>query len=379
MNAERLHAIARAVQRDLESTQVISLIVQLRDAMNALSANQADENAQRVMHDLRENLSASLGAAESTRFPPSWRGQLDELGLMRVTAPQIAERIESAFAGNELAPSVIRDDLTALADELTQAQESLNELLVGLVWLGVPEETLPPGEAEVSVLVPRAAVDNSLEGLGKEFSQLNRTLQPFVELATGSRPPLEIRTISSSDFGLYLRAVPEAAKLVAQTVVYLYIAWEGVMRFRRARDELAPDFEDDDLGFLDRKIESDIEQKIQERAEELIANEAHDSIDGERRNELKQDLVFAMNGLSNRIEQGFRVEINVGPPPEIEVDGDELTEAPATQADIAELRNTLLELNQQLRNLEALPGGAPELRLPESTEDLDGGEVSDDN
>src|SRR5258708_7099275 len=111
MNAERLHAIARAIQEDLTTTNVIKVLQQLSQALqNQINSPQEPSHQTQVAEYLK-TLADALRKAPSNQFPPTWKQALDELGAADLLGSVLAERIEEIFSRNQITPVVAQKEI----------------------------------------------------------------------------------------------------------------------------------------------------------------------------------------------------------------------------------------------------------------------------
>jgi hypothetical protein len=97
-----------------------------------------------------------------------------------------------------MTPAVALEDLQPNATRLRETSQHLSQMFASFEYFDIETEKLAPGEVEFSVMIPRDAVDNDLPDLGRELVQLQALLGPFLEVSTGSRPNLKVRTSASS-------------------------------------------------------------------------------------------------------------------------------------------------------------------------------------
>lgn len=159
---------------------------------------------------------------------------------------------------------------------------------------------------------------------------MRKILLPLVGLATGSRPGLNVRTISSSDFTAYLAAVPAAAACVAYAVERIINSYKGILEIRelhaRLRNEQVPD---DRLEGLKEHVDERMSAELDSLAEELRA-EFGGHLDRGRANELVTEIRKSLNAIANRIDQGYNVEVRHEPlPAEEDVTDDGEPEEPS--------------------------------------------------
>jgi hypothetical protein len=163
-------------------------------------------------------------------------------------------------------------------------------------------------------LIPRGFVRNHLKELGSEFEELNRILGPFAEISTGSRPAIDVRSISASSFGVFLKLTVATAAAVASALESIVKVYKTVAEFKRLRSEML------NLGMpkaalksVDTEAAETMGRRIGELVDELMTTYNTYPRDG-RQNELKVDLKLSLNSLANRIDAGFNIEVRTNPP-----------------------------------------------------------------
>lgn len=355
MNVERFHALARAVRSEMQSAEVTPLVEQLNAAIHQVVQEPAEPGHQQTLSNLRGQLDTALRRAPSNAFSPVWRQALDELKLTDLVGDALRARIESIFERNKITPSAAAEELAPIAEEVRRLDEALNRVLSGFEFFEIGAEELAPGEFEIGFVIPREAVDEELSHLGREFVKLHRILGPFLELSTGTRDDVRLRSISSSEFGVFLDSLPATALVLATALERLISGYEKVMNIRVAYKAL----EDSEVSETTlRAIESDAERtmgrEIERIVDDLLAGATMQSV--ERTNELRTELTQSLNALANRIDHGYSVEVRAG------VDADDDPEAPAddpTRAAALEI----LRMQERLRFANLT--GQPILELPE--------------
>ncbi|MFA9430022.1 hypothetical protein [Egicoccus sp. AB-alg2] len=371
MNSERLHALLAEVLQELKSDKTPELLENLVAALRRVVEQPNQPEPQQKVSELRTQLREALGRASSDGFSPGWRQHLEELGIAHLLGAELLQTIESVFTANEITPASAADELEPVRDDLAQLLEAVQQAVAGLGSLGVGREELEPGAYELGILVPRHAVDSELAELGNEFIEIERILLPFVELATGSRPPLQVRAIGSSDFTAFLDALPAAAACVAVAVERVIALYKNVLELRRLRNELSDhEVPPEALEGLKRHVEATMEQGL-ERVVEELKTEFPEHLDGHRRNELTSELLRSLRKLANRIDAGYSVEVRHEPLPEPEEDAED--PVPTSQEDLAYSRL----VRERLPGLRFIKlDGPPILQLPEGPDDGHAGKGS---
>lgn len=371
MNAERLHAIAQAIQRDLEDTGAVSTMSELNSAVANAAAMPQEPQYEQQLSAALERLEETLPSAPSNNFPPTWIEILDQFEVRNLLGNGLLEQVQGVLRDNQVTPSIAAARLEPIATDLGALQLGVTQLLDGLDYFEIGAEEVQPGTAEVSVLIPRSSVDNQLQRLGREFVEIERLMGPFMELASGSRQPLAISQISSSDLGLAVDVAPQAAALLAVAAERVLAGYKNILEIRRLRRELSDEGLDDrDLQGVDARANSRMEETIESAANDLIARSS--GIESYRQNELRVELKASLNSLANRIDRGYNIDVRASE--QAVADDDEEDQA---ASDDAEALRLIIEVSPNLRFIER--AGEPILALPEGNvdpeDDTDGAPV----
>ena len=270
MNAERLHAIALAIRTDLNETKALDTLRALRDALqNQVSAPQEPTHQQAVSTNMQSLLGA-LDAAPSNAFPTTWLDTLDELGFGGLLGASLGDRVRAVFERNQITPSVAAEELDEYVTELAAHKDALDQLIEGMSHFEVGHEDLNAGEAELSILIPRPAVGERLRSLGLEFIDLEKLVGPFAEIATGSRPEVRVRSIASSDYGVFLDIAPQAAAFMAVAVERVVALYKQLLEIRILRQKMSDQgISEEGLSGIDAHANELMSSGIETIAEDL--------------------------------------------------------------------------------------------------------------
>lgn len=347
--------MALVIKDDLQATGVVATMQQLRDALrNQVNAPQEPTYQQQVSTALQQ-----LAEARGHAFPPTWEQALEELGIQGLLGQQLVDAVREIFERNQITPSVALEEIQALTGRLEATVAALDQLLAALSHFRVGSEDLDAGEAEVGILIPRDVIDNELGQLGGEFVELQKLLRPFLEVATGSRPAVEVRAISSTDFGVFLDIAPEAAAFIAvavERVVALYKTLLEVRTLRQGlRDQGVPDAS---LVGVDEHANEHMTTGIATAVDELVDSKT--GIESGRKNELKTELRWALNAFANRIDKGYNIDVRAGEPEQTDTDADA---DGASVDELAKAFRLIADVSPGLRFINR--SGDPILSLPE--------------
>jgi len=136
--------------------------------------------------------------------------------------------IEKQLADNQMTPAVPLPIFDGILKQLEDFEKALDSAAIGFQRFNIGDETLEPGECEIGILIPRQFVKNRLDDLSDELKQWEFILNTFSEVATRKVVPLEIKTLSSSDLMIYIKAIPDVAAALARAVGSIVDAYKKV-------------------------------------------------------------------------------------------------------------------------------------------------------
>jgi hypothetical protein len=364
MNAERLHAIAQALREEVTGTSYPEHLEQLADGLQKVVEAPNQPGPQEQVSGARENLNNVLRVVPSNTYSPAWEEALNELGVAEIVGEPLLERIEEILTANEITPTTAQAEIAEIRDRVNAFVAALDQVIFAFDFFSIGSEELPPGEFEIGFLIPRDQVDHGLEELGKEFVQLKRIIGPFSELAGEGRPEVKVRSVSSSEFQVFLDSAPATAALFIAALERVLAVYKQVLDIRQKHRELSEnsDLSEEAIKPLAEAASEMMGRRTREIAEELIA-EANTGAEG-RDNELLTEIRLQLNALAERIDRGYNVEVRAGELPE-STDEDELGEDldPATR----KAAETVLEAQKGIEFMNV--SGKPILSLEQAEEE----------
>jgi len=283
------------------------------------------------------------------------------MGVDRLLGIELLQRIDEVFSRNQITVLLARDEIQGIDNEVLQLYKVLEDVIGGLDYLRILPDVLGAGEYEVVVTIPRPFVRNSLGGLTDEFSAVQRLLGPLVELATGSRPDLEVRAIASSDFTLILQAAPAVAKLVAVATAEILRAYRKVAEIRKIQEQQQKaEFPPEMLLQTEALATTQMNTAMDALADKLLGENGANLSGQGRRYEVEMELKQSLNGAAYQIDSGVRIRVRGEPPANQSVAG-----AEGEPAEISQEMQDHLTTMEAAKELEATEfEGVPILSLP---------------
>ena len=360
MNAERLHAIASALQADISKSGVLSNMQQLISMLSNQVSQPGQPQYQQQTSQFLLALVEGLRTAAVNQFSPTWQQALQEIGAWQLLGNTLSERVEEIFARNQITPSVAQQELQVLFNELQAVSSAFDQLLACFRVLNIGKEDLAPGECELGVLVPRAFVENRLDRFADELEELDRIFGVFAELSTGSRPSFPIKTISSTDLSIFLEVGAVVGACVATAVERIITLYKTLLEVRKLQGELVKQGVDKkNLEGLETHANGIMDAGIDKLVKELLS-EFKGKVDPGRKNELSVELKYSLKKIANRIDRGFNIEVRMEEPLQPEGTGEEV---PVEVKALSQSHEKIRAASETLQFLKL--EGEPILRLSE--------------
>lgn len=360
MNAERLHAIATAIQKDFGNTQFLLKLQQLVQSIANLSQQPNQQQFQNQVAQNREAVINALRSSKFNEFSPAWRQIIIEIGGEIFFDNRLEEEITKLFLINQVTPTELNSSLQKIHADAQGWLEAITTLVNAFNRLEIGSELLSPGECELGVLIPRNFVDNRLDRFSAELSQLNKMFGVFAEITTESRPGFKIRTISSSDLTVYLEAAPKVCACIALAIERIVALYKSLLEIRKLQGELKRQgLQDDNLKGVQEYAEKLTTQGVDEIADDIIAKFSVTQRNG-RENEISIELRMTLKKLAARIDRGFNIEVRMAMPREAQK-GD------AVENEAMSSFETIKEAGPNMQFLKM--SGDPILKLPNGDAD----------
>ena len=172
-------------------------------------------------------------------------------------------------------------------------------------------DTVSDGNCEILIIIPRDKVKNNLSLLGQELTVLEKNLLVFSEIATGSREPVRVKTIASSEFSIFLESAPAIGACIALAVERIIALYKQSLEIKKIKLELEKHKVSDTISTL---LDSHINLIVSAAAEKIAAEvmEQHAArLEESRKNELLIELRHSLENLAEKIDKGFQIEVSV--------------------------------------------------------------------
>ncbi|MBT5788265.1 MAG: hypothetical protein HOI14_04250 [Flavobacteriaceae bacterium] len=361
MNVERLHRILLDLQKELDGINQGNLIQQVETHLqNQVNQPNQPTHQTNLVKSL-ENLYKALSNSKYNKYSPSWKQAIEEIAVDDLFGTRLKTKIENILSANAITPAKALEDIKEINADYKQFKSAITNTLDGFEELGIEEEILEPGECELGYTIPRDFIDNKLSSFENEIKELTFILNHISEAVEGEKQEFKIKTISSSDFLLYLIIGLQVADVLSKATERILNHYKQILEIKVLRNQLSEKgVPANKTKSVDTYANGMMESEIKKIAKEVL--DEHYEGDNRRKNELENGVVFALNKLANRIDNGFNVEIRVEPLPKPNKD-EEITEE--QQVEI-ELVKSIQKSSEKIEFIET--DGESILELPENGE-----------
>lgn len=358
MNVERLHRILIDLDNDISSSKISALLQEVQSNLQNQVNQPNQPTYQTNLVTALKKLYSSLENSEYNDYSPSWKEIITEISGDNLLGIDLKNEIENIFSSNSITPAQALEDIKIIFENFQAFQTAIKNTLTGFKHLGIEEEDLEQGECELGYTIPRHYVENKLSELKNEIGELNFILNNISEAVTGEKQEYKVKTISSSDFLLYVIIGLQVADVLSKATERILNHYKQILEIKVLRNQLK------EKGIpatktkgIETYANGMMESEIKKIAKEVI-KEHYDGENG-RKNELENGLIISLNKLANRIDKGFNVEIRVEPLQEPKED-EEISEEQQQKV------NLVKSIQKSSRNIEFIETtGESILELPE--------------
>lgn len=312
MNVERLHRILIDLDKDLKTSKLVQLLGQVQTHLqNQVNQPNQPTHQTNLVTGL-ENLYKALEKSAYNHYSPGYIQVINEISNNIEFGLNLKSKIEDILSSNAITPAKALKDIQDIFNRANTFQTAINNALGSFKILNIEHEELNEGECEFGYTIPRDYVENKLSSFKDEVAELSFILNHVSEAVNGEKEEFKVKTISSSDFLLYIIIGLQVAEVLSKATERILNHYKQILEIKNLRNQLkekgVPASKTKDI---ETHANGMMETEIKKIAKEVI--EEHYKGENGRKNELENGLVISLNKLANRIDNGFNVEIRVKP------------------------------------------------------------------
>lgn len=313
MNAEQLHSICLELRKEIDSAGLVNGLQQLAGALQNTINQPNQPQHQEQVANFRKQLVSALDKIELSERPVTKQQIISEIGGTNILGGALKKRIEASFTQVDVTPAIVQKEITEMHSELASFREGLDQLIAGFERLGISAEELKGYVAELGIIIPRRENAENLEYFSKDLQKLNRELMHFNELVTGRADQFRVRSISSSDFSVFLEVLPDTAQVVVSTIYLLLLGYEKLLDIRKKKAELEEkEAPKQIIDEMDKWAESLMTEKIDEITSDLLEQYKDVERPDLRVNELEGHVRMSVKKIAGRLDIGYHFSARIG-------------------------------------------------------------------
>lgn len=304
MNAQRLRDVLFRLRDQLSAAQVDSRLADLETALQNQVGNPNQPSFQSNVFQAVEQLRTALRDAHNEPSTTLWSEALKEVGLERLLPAAIFERARAAVENSNVWPAVALEQVRELRRDLTESQNRITQSIDDLTWLRISEAAIPPDKAEVGVLIPRSAVGNNLDKFGDEARDLNNLFNAISLAVTGQADDIQIDSIGSTDFSLFVWMNPLTVKVFASAVREIFATYKDWIEIQDLRDDhrFKKALRKKTLEAIEADMRTNVGKQINIIATEIMKNSP---LDENTQNDAGNRLRNALKEILDRYTKGY--------------------------------------------------------------------------
>ena len=308
MNVERLYAALNIIRNENRKRKVVSeveeLIVLLKQSVEAPS-----DEANGAFKTKYAQIIGMLTSCESNNVGPTTRMVYSDIGATDKLGVGLLSRIKDTISDNNITPSSALSGLSKIRDEVGDFHTNVKQILSGLNKFGIEPDVIDPGEYEIGVSIPRDNIGGDLSSLIKEFKIIDQSFRPFNELVGAEVISCKLRSISSSEWQVFLDSAPIVSVVIITALERAVALYKNILDTIKLHKEMVKkDYPEKILSasqdHIDEKLQNDIRQVA-----EGIVDEEYKGQDEARKKELISDISFSLRFLVKKIDGGVTIEV----------------------------------------------------------------------
>jgi len=359
MNTEKLHHVLIAVREEIESTSLLTQMKSLLDHLQNVINQPQTPTHQQNLSDVLTALQDILQDSDYNNFSPGWKQIIYEIGGEGLLGIELGSRLTSIFNRNQITPSVALEEIKTIVDSINGFSTAVDETLSGFDKLKIGWDQLKEGECEIGYIIPRNFTENRLDSLNKEIHEFEFILNNISQILIGEKQKFEVKTISSSDFMIYIVGGIVIAEFLAKAVDRILSCYQRILDIRKLKNELnEKGIPQTSTRSIEKHANNLMEREIKKIAKETMRRSSEKDIN--RKNELENGLTISLNKIANRMDRGFHIDIRVEPLPEPE-EGEKRTKELIRKTEMIE---SIQESSKEMGFVKV--EGKPILKLPET-------------
>ena len=314
MNSERLVSIIRHVHQELEQLEIRRKMEDLQNHLQS-AINSPNEDTQRAVENMLNELLGSLENAPSNKLSPGWKANLRTIvpngntPVDQLLGLGLASELRTAFGDSGYTSVQTLDVIIQLTADISTLESHAHNMVEAFGALQIEDETLDPGTSVVGLYIPRGEVSGGLPEFNSELRFFNIFLTTLTQIVEGEAETIPVYSVSSSEFfGLDAVTSLNVAASVTTIITGISLVLKRILKQKEFKEQA------EKLGFgkevLDQ-IDAQSRAQVEEQLNEIHVKICHASKieDEHRKTEMSSALRLHLNSLAMKHERGFHIDI----------------------------------------------------------------------
>ncbi len=308
MNMGRFHAAVTALIAEFDSIGTIGHLQSVEAALQASISQPSEETAiefkkkyKNILDVLAE--SGSNFEAPTRRMIYAEIRAIDNIGLV------LSNRIKESFSSNNVTPSSALAELIKIREGVVEFYSNISVLEGQLNDLDIEYDELEAGEFEIGISIPKDMFSSGIDELGKELKLINELSRTFSEVAGEDTTSTTLKTISSSEWQIFLDSMPATALLLATAVERIVALYKNHLEIRKLKAEMEnKELPDKIIEEMKKFVSSQVKKELKSISNDLV-DEYYVNNDDGRKHEMKTAMSISLKYLASRIDNGSTIEV----------------------------------------------------------------------
>lgn len=324
MHLGKFHALIGKLAIEYSEGNINAQIQSVIQQLDSLAANPSNADIAKAFKTQIEALRTVLSLSSLNKPYPTLAALLDSINAQQFVGDNLFQNIEDAIAKNGMTPQLAATALREVLAKVTSFYQDINALDKSFNKLEVEYTELDSGEGEIGISIPEPEGKRLLSDLAATAKAWDKALRPFVEIADPKNEPIEVRTISSSDWQFYLNASVPVLVTLSLAIQQLNLLLQKMVATKKLINQLLGlGASETSTAPLLADTENLLKNGTRDLAEKIV--DETEIKDKGRANELKIEIAWSLRFIAAEMVKGVTIEIRYTPP-EIEESDDSDTD-----------------------------------------------------
>jgi hypothetical protein len=320
MHVGKFHAAIDLIDTEFREKRILEVFNTVISQLSTSASNPSNPDQTKAFREHYQQLRELLDSSGLNHVHLLRRTIFEEVGAMRYVGRGLLEVIDRVISTNNLAPALAVQELQKVHADTTTFHQTITSLNGGFSALQLEYDELEPNEGEFGISIPRTQTAEDFASFVKELKSYSTAFNAFNEVVSDNNQPLTVKTISSSDWQIYLLAAPVVLKVISHTLKDIAEILRSLVDIKKnVKELLSKGVPEAAIANINDFGDTMIDERLRGLAEKIVVEHYKKEDDG-RRNELTNHLSQSLKFIAHKIDIGVKLDIRICPPTEPEAD-----------------------------------------------------------